>query len=361
MTDLHIHYMRHALNLARRNIGFTAENPSVGCVIVLGGRIVGRGVTAHGGRPHAETEALVQAGEQARGADVYVTLEPCAHQGQTPPCAQALIDAGVARVFVACGDPDPRVNGRGVQMLRDAEIDVTENMLEHEANAADAGFMMRVMHSRPFVTLKTGTSWDAKVALGNGKSQWITSKLSRAHVHLMRARHDAILLGINAAIDDDPMLTTRVNGVNHKSIRIVLDSRLKLPLSSALVRSARDVPLWIVYQSGDPKLFEDAGVRVIKTEDQALVPLLNILAAEGISRLFVEGGAKIYQKFMQENIWDEMLWYRAPKFMGGDAQSAIVDAIAPMNLTDMSAVPAVKRKKSIVLGQDCLDILVKDA
>jgi diaminohydroxyphosphoribosylaminopyrimidine deaminase/5-amino-6-(5-phosphoribosylamino)uracil reductase len=130
-----------------------------------------------------------------------------------------------------------------------------------------------------------------------------------------------------------------------------------LPLSSALVRSARDVPLWIVYQSGDPKLFEDAGVRVIKTEDQALVPLLNILAAEGISRLFVEGGAKIYQKFMQENIWDEMLWYRAPKFMGGDAQSAIVDAIAPMNLTDMSAVPAVKRKKSI----DCLDILVKDA
>ncbi|MFQ3623345.1 MAG: bifunctional diaminohydroxyphosphoribosylaminopyrimidine deaminase/5-amino-6-(5-phosphoribosylamino)uracil reductase RibD, partial [Acetobacteraceae bacterium] len=231
--------MRAALALARRGLGSVAPNPAVGCILVREGRVVGRGWTQPGGRPHAETEALRRAGAEARGATAYVTLEPCCHWGRTPPCTDALIAAGIARAVVALRDPDPRVNGEGLDRLRAAGIAVTEGVLAAEAAELNAGFLSRIRAGRPLVTLKLATTLDGRIAAASGESRWITGAAARRLAHGLRARNDAVMVGSGTALSDDPALTVRVPGLvppGHPGpVRIVADGRLRLPLTSVLV------------------------------------------------------------------------------------------------------------------------------
>jgi len=231
--------MRSALELARRGLGIVAPNPAVGCVLVQGGRVVGRGWTQPGGRPHAETEALRRAGAASRGAVAYVTLEPCCHWGQTPPCTDALVAAGVRRVVVGAEDPDPRVSGRGIERLRAAGIEVELGICAEAAAELAAGFLLRMRAGRPLVTLKLATTLDGRIATHGGESQWITGPLARQRAHALRADHDAIMVGSNTAVVDDPLLTCRLAGLAARSpVRIAVDSRLRVPLTHKLVAGA---------------------------------------------------------------------------------------------------------------------------
>ncbi|PIE08922.1 MAG: riboflavin biosynthesis protein RibD, partial [Rhodobacterales bacterium] len=293
--------MRLALSLGRRGMGACWPNPAVGCVLVqpdgAGGRIIGRGWTQPGGRPHGEVMALAQAGD-ARGATAYVTLEPCAHHGQTPPCAQALIEAGVARVVVALTDPDPRVNGGGIAMLRAAGIEVVSDVLRDEAARDHAGFVSRITRGRPIVTLKLANSFDGRIATATGESQWITGPEARRYVHALRARHDAVMVGGGTARADDPSLTVRGLGVTRQPVRVVLSRTLDLPLDSQLARTAREVPVWLCHGAGADRALISAwqglgaetvavGVARGQLDPRAV---LEALAARGLTRVFCEGG-----------------------------------------------------------------------
>ncbi|NNU45724.1 bifunctional diaminohydroxyphosphoribosylaminopyrimidine deaminase/5-amino-6-(5-phosphoribosylamino)uracil reductase RibD [Rhizobium sp. WYCCWR 11279] len=253
-------FMAAAIRLSRWHIGRTATNPSVGCLIVREGIIVGRAVTALGGRPHAETQALAEAGALARGATAYVTLEPCSHHGRTPPCAEALIAYGVARVVISVTDPDPRVSGRGIAMLREAGIEVDAGVLEAEGRRSLAAYLTRQTKNRPYVTLKLAVSADGMIGRQGEGQVSITGPLARAQVQALRAETDAILVGIGTAIADDPLLTVRTSGLEAQSpIRIVLDPALALPLTSKLVETAREVPV-IVVASEETSLLEAEGL-----------------------------------------------------------------------------------------------------
>ncbi|WP_436118301.1 bifunctional diaminohydroxyphosphoribosylaminopyrimidine deaminase/5-amino-6-(5-phosphoribosylamino)uracil reductase RibD [Phyllobacterium sp. LjRoot231] len=308
-------FMAAAIRLSRSHQGLTGTNPSVATLIVKDGVIVGRGVTAIGGRPHAETQALLEAGEKARGATAYVTLEPCAHHGRTPPCANALVTAGVVRVVSAASDPDERVAGKGYAILRAGGIEVEENVLRAEAADYLAGYLIRSSKKRPEVTLKLALSSDGFIGNRGHGQVAITGPISRAQVHLMRAESDAILVGIGTVLADDPQLTCRLPGLQSRSpIRIVLDSQLRLPLDGALVRTAGTVPVWIAANAAtDPakrQALEAAGCRILATETDcgatALPELLDDLAAQGIATLMVEGGATVASSFLQEELVDRI-------------------------------------------------------
>ncbi len=356
MTD-HSH-MRHALALAERALGRTAPNPAVGCVIVSKDeRVIGRGWTQPGGRPHAETMALAQAGEEAQGATAYVTLEPCAHQGQTPPCANALIAAGVARVVAAVEDPDPRVAGKGIAMLWDAGVQVATGVLEKEAAALNAGFFLRVKQNRPLVTLKIASSLDGKTATLSGQSKWITGPDARRFGHLLRARHDAILIGIETALADDPELTCRIAGLEDRSpIRVVLDTRLRLGERSKLAQSARQTPTLVFTTNDGGGRLEACGIAVVKTARDArgrpdIGAVLGELARRGITRLLVEGGASVHASFLDRGLADRLEIFRAPVVLGASGRSA-VDALAALDLDEASRFVSVGRR---VLGPDLLE------
>ncbi|MCB2102598.1 MAG: bifunctional diaminohydroxyphosphoribosylaminopyrimidine deaminase/5-amino-6-(5-phosphoribosylamino)uracil reductase RibD, partial [Rhodobacterales bacterium] len=295
--------MAAALALARRGLGRVWPNPAVGCVLVRDGRVVGRGWTQPGGRPHAETEALNRAGHAAKEATAYVTLEPCSHHGQTPPCCDALIAAGVARVVVAIKDPDPRVSGRGLAALEAAGIAVTLGVGAAEAEDVTAGFLSRVTRGRPLVTLKVATSLDGRIATATGHSQWITGPQARARGHRLRLENDAVLTGIGTVLADDPALTCRLPGAgDHSPVRVVLDSRLRLPPDSQLARTAATVPTWVL-TAGAPegmkrRPLEDLGVKVIPVAADGAgrvdpAPALQALGEAGLSRLLVEPGAAV--------------------------------------------------------------------
>ena len=326
-------FMTAALELARRGLGGVWPNPAVGCVIVRDGVVAGRGWTQPGGRPHAETEALKRAGEAARGATAYVSLEPCSHHGKTPPCAEALIAAGITRCVVACGDPDPRVSGRGIAALRAAGIAVDTGLLAAEARALNQGFFLRVEHNRPLVTLKLATSLDGRIATGSGHSQWITGATARAWSHGLRARHDAILVGVGTAQADDPELTCRLPGLAHRSpVRVVADSRLSLSLTAKLVQDARRVPLWIACRSDADaarlRAFTDGGAVLLTIDDGApgtiaAASLLAALAARGITRVLVEGGSRLAGSLLEAGLVDRLEWFRAPLLIGGDGLAAV--------------------------------------
>src|SRR5215475_2950035 len=240
-------HMAAALDLARRGLGRVWPNPAVGCVLVRQGRVVGRGWTQPGGRPHAETEALHRAGAAAKGATAYVTLEPCSHHGRTPPCADALIAAGIARAVVAMEDPDPRVSGAGLARLREAGIKVDLGLGESEAGEINAGFFLRIRERRPLITLKLAMTLDGRIATRSGESRWITGEAARARAHLLRAQHDAVMVGSGTVLADDPLLNVRLPGLGRQSpLRIVLDGRMRLSLTSALVAGARETPTWLV-------------------------------------------------------------------------------------------------------------------
>ena len=357
-TELDIHYMKLALRLAARGLGRVAPNPAVGCIIVSKGRIVGRGWTQDGGRPHAETMALKQADGFAHDAAAYVTLEPCSHHGKTPPCCDALIKAGISRVVVALNDPDDRVNGEGVERLKEAGIDVVTDICEEEALAANLGFILSKTISRPKVSLKMATSLDGKIASRTGHSQWITDIPARRYGHMLRARYDAILVGVGTALADDPRLDCRLGGLAERSpIRIIADSRLRLPLTSELVRSAADVPVWIITTPGNDQdrieAFEDLGVRIIETDiNEAGYPDMKIafeqLCDLGITRLLVEGGSHLQASLVKEGLVDQLYWFRAPKIIGGDG----IPALQSIGLTEVSDAPLLDLVDRRQLGND---------
>ncbi len=311
-----------ALALARRGLGNVAPNPAVGCVLVKDGVVVGRGWTRKGGRPHAETEALRRAGAAARGATAYVTLEPCAHQGETGPCCEALIEAGIARCVVAIEDPDPRVAGRGLARLGEAGIAVALGTGAAAAEALNGGFLMRVREGRPLVTLKLATTLDGRIATHTGESRWITGEPARAWAHLLRAQHDAVLIGSGTVAADDPMLDCRLPGLAHISpVRVVAAGRLALPLTARLVATAREIPTWIVMLPDAPperrEALEDAGVEPIEIEPDGhgyidLAGLLAALGERGITRVLCEGGSRIAAALLRDGLVDRLVWFRAP-------------------------------------------------
>jgi diaminohydroxyphosphoribosylaminopyrimidine deaminase / 5-amino-6-(5-phosphoribosylamino)uracil reductase len=353
-----IRHMRHALRLAERSLGTVAPNPAVGCVIVSpDGRIVGRGRTQTGGRPHAETVALESAGVAARGATAYVTLEPCSHQGQTPPCADALVGAGVARAVVAVEDPDERVNGRGVARLRDAGIAVDVGVLKKEAADLNRGFFLRVTAGRPLVTLKMAQSLDGRTASSSGESKWITGPEARAYGHLLRAGHDAILIGIETALADDPELTCRIPGLEARSpLRVVLDTRLRLTEWSKLAQTARDIPTIVFTSKTSGGPLEACGVEIVQVQRDArgrpdVNLVLKELAGRGITRLLVEGGASVHASFLDRGVADRLEVFGAPTVLGGSGRAS-VDALAALSLDE---VPRFKRVGIKILGADVLE------
>ena len=328
-----VRWMRTALALARRGLGAVWPNPAVGCVIVNEGCVVGRGWTQPGGRPHAETEALRRAGQAARGATAYVSLEPCCHWGRTPPCADALIDAGVRRVVVAVEDPDPRVAGNGIARLRAAGIAVDAGLGAEEATEINAGFLTRLALGRPLVTLKLATSLDGRIATSGGESQWITGPPARERGHALRAAHDAIMVGTATVLADDPQLTCRLPGLGQRSpVRVVLDHQLRIPRSAAVIADARQTPTWILtLRSADaarraPLLA--AGVTLIDVDPDTesridLVAALAVLGERGVTRLLIEGGAQLAAALLRARLVDRLAWFHAPLLIGGDGTPAV--------------------------------------
>ncbi|MEQ9042620.1 MAG: bifunctional diaminohydroxyphosphoribosylaminopyrimidine deaminase/5-amino-6-(5-phosphoribosylamino)uracil reductase RibD [Alphaproteobacteria bacterium] len=357
--------MQAALGLARRALGNAAPNPAVGCVLVREGRVMGRGWTQSGGRPHAETEALARAGEAARGATAYISLEPCAHEGKTPPCTGALIRAGIARAVIAVEDPDPRVAGKGVAELREAGIEVTENVAAAEAAELNAGFFLRVRKGRPLVTLKTATTLDGRIATHTGESEWITGERARQVSHYFRANHDAILVGTGTVSIDNPMLTCRLPGFeNRPSVRIVVDSRLRMPLTSKLVATAGRIPTWVVARedvdSERLDAFEDCGVEVLGMPvDENGYPDIGEMMQEfgrrGLTRVLLEGGGHLAAALFARDLIDRIAWFRAPSVMGGDG-IPVATAFGVDRLADM---PTFVRRETRAIGPDLLEIYAR--
>ena len=349
-------WMAAALVLARRGLGRVAPNPAVGAVLVKDGVVVGRGWTQPGGRPHAETVAL--AVEAARGATLYVTLEPCSHFGKTPPCVDAVIAAGVARVVAAAGDPDPRVSGRGFARLRDAGIEVTLGVGEAEAARLNAGHVSRVVRGRPLVTFKIAVSRDGKVALPGRRTAFITGEASRARVHMMRAEADAIMVGIGTALADDPALTCRLPGMAARSpIRVILDGSLRLLQNSTLVRTARETPVWVIAAVDASPEKEAAlkalGVEVLRVDRDTegrlrLDQALELLAARGITRLMVEGGPTVAAALIRADLVDEAVVSTGPCTLGEGA----IDALEGLPLGTLTSSPRFREISRAPVADD---------
>lgn len=357
MSEADRRFMRLALALAARGLGNVWPNPAVGCVIVQEGRIVGRGWTQPGGRPHAERRALDQAGALARGATAYVTLEPCAHTGQTPPCAHGLIEAGVARVISAHEDPDPRVAGRGHAMLRAAGVAVDVGLCEAEARALQAGFLNRITLGRPWLALKLGASFDGRIALANGESQWITGPQARARVQALRARFDAVLVGGGTARADDPLLTVRAFTPLRAPVRVVASARLDLPRGQ-LAGSVMQAPLWLVHGPQAPAEAQEfwRGVGAELLEIPLSGPhldaekLMQALASRGLTRVFCEGGGQFAASLMRAGLVDELIGFTAGVVLGGDARAGI----GPLELAKLADAPRFTLSEVAQIGGDVL-------
>nr|WP_226779734.1 bifunctional diaminohydroxyphosphoribosylaminopyrimidine deaminase/5-amino-6-(5-phosphoribosylamino)uracil reductase RibD [Oceaniglobus trochenteri] len=319
--------MGHALTLGRRGLGRCWPNPAVGCVIVNEGRVLGRGWTQPGGRPHAETVALAQAGSGARGATAYVTLEPCAHHGHTPPCAEALIASGIARVVCALGDPDPRVAGRGFALLRAAGVAVDVGTLAGQAREDQAGFLSRITRSRPMVTLKLASSFDGRIATASGESRWITGPAARRAVHGMRMTHDAVMVGGGTARADDPSLDVRGYGAVTQPLRVVLSAGLNLPLDGRLARTAQQVPLWLLHGPGaDAAPWQRLGARTFEVPgDGAVDPALALqtLAQAGLTRILCEGGGALAASLLRAGLVDRLIGFTAGLALGAEGRPSL--------------------------------------
>jgi diaminohydroxyphosphoribosylaminopyrimidine deaminase/5-amino-6-(5-phosphoribosylamino)uracil reductase len=356
--------MRIALSLARRGLGVAWPNPTVGCVIAVDGEIVGRGWTQPGGRPHGETEALARAGTRARGATAYVSLEPCSHWGKTPPCADALVTAGIARVVAPIEDPDPRVSGRGIAHLRDAGVAVELGLCAAEAEELNAGFLTRIRAGRPLVTLKLATSLDGRIATARGQSQWITGDTARRRAHLLRATHDAVMVGSNTVLSDDPLLTCRLPGLEDRSpVRIVVDGRLRVPLTARLVADAARAPAWFLVREGVDearrRAFAECGIEIVELpvgpsgEELDLGAALDALGHRGLTRVLVEGGGGLAAALMSAGLVDRIAWFRAAMVVGGDG----IPAVAALGLDTLGKAPRFTRIGIESVGEDVLETL----
>jgi diaminohydroxyphosphoribosylaminopyrimidine deaminase/5-amino-6-(5-phosphoribosylamino)uracil reductase len=353
--------MRAALALARRSLGRTWPNPAVGCVIVRDGRVVARGRTRDVGRPHAEADALVQAGQAASGAIVYVTLEPCAHHGKTPPCADALIAAGVARVVSALEDPDPRVKGQGHARLKAAGIVVEVGEGAMEAAEINAGFLLHIRESRPLFHLKMATSLDGRIATASGESKWITGEAARADGHRLRAIHDAVLVGAGTVAADDPDLTCRLPGLAaYSPVRVVLDSKARLAPTSKLAATARKTPVWLLCTPAAPaaarKTLGTRGVEIVEVASDSagrvdVMAAAQELGKRGLTRVLVEGGGEVAAAFLKANVVDRLSAYRGGRLLGGDSRSAV----GSLGFERLDFAPRFRLVSSRVVGGDTLE------
>jgi diaminohydroxyphosphoribosylaminopyrimidine deaminase / 5-amino-6-(5-phosphoribosylamino)uracil reductase len=356
-------FMQLALTLGRRGLGRTWPNPAVGAVVVRHDAadpvVVGRGWTQAGGRPHAETEALGRAGRAARGATLYVSLEPCSHHGKTPPCADAIIAAGIARVVSALEDPNPEVAGQGHARLRAAGIALTVGVGAAEARRAHAGHIRRMRDGRPHVTLKLAVSADDKAGLAGRKPVAITGEAARDRVHLMRAENDAVLIGIGTALADDPLLTCRLPGMAARSpVRIVLDSRLRLPPDGRLARTARDTPVWVIATASAPAPAErrlaEQGVEILRVEGTAAIDLgaaMKALAARGTTRLLAEAGPILAAALIEGDLVDEVALFRSQAVLGADG----IDALEGLSLGALVRSPRLRSIRVEMAGPDSVE------
>lgn len=347
---LHSMYMQQALELARRAEGRTAPNPAVGAVIVQDGTVVGTGFHPKAGEPHAEIFALRAAGDLARGADIYVTLEPCSHHGRTGPCCDALIEAGVARVFVGMQDPNPQVRGRGISRLRAAGITVSVGICAVECRRLIAPFIKWITTRQPFVILKSALTLDGRIATSSGESQWITNEYSREHVHRLRDKVDAIMVGVGTVLHDDPRLTTRLAAGGRDPMRIVVDSKLRTPTDAAIVNldSAARTVIFTTQLADQQKI---AAMRLLPMVDVVQLPskddkvdlsaVMHYLFEHGVQTVLVEGGAELNMALFNEKLIDRVMFYFAPKLLGGaDGQSmfaghGVVHLADALQLTDV--------------------------
>ncbi|CEP69434.1 Riboflavin biosynthesis protein RibD [Moorella glycerini] len=328
MSPEDVEYMRRALELARLGLGRTSPNPAVGAVIVRDGRVVGEGYHQQAGTPHAEVHALRAAGEAARGATLYVTLEPCCHYGRTPPCTEAIITAGIRRVVAAMADPNPKVAGGGFQALRRAGIEVEMGLLEDEARRLNEAFIKYITTGQPWVTLKMALTLDGKIATRSGASRWITGPAARQKAHELRDTHDAILVGIGTVLADDPELTTRLpGGKGRDAVRVILDSHLRIPLTARVLNLASPAPTLVATTAAAPvearQQLAARGIEVIvlPAEDGRVAwqPLLAELARRQITSILVEGGAGVNATALAAGVVDKVVALIAPKIFGGIA------------------------------------------
>jgi diaminohydroxyphosphoribosylaminopyrimidine deaminase/5-amino-6-(5-phosphoribosylamino)uracil reductase len=359
-----LRFMALALALGRRGLGRTWPNPAVGAVVVrndgAGPVVVGRGWTQPGGRPHAEIEALARAGEAARGATLYVTLEPCSHHGKTPPCADAIIKAGIKRVVSAIADPNPQVAGAGHWRLAENGVTVEVGLGADEARRDNAGHIRRMTDGRPHTILKLAVSADGKAGLSGRRPVQITGSAVRNEVHRMRATSDAVLTGIGTALSDDPLLTCRLPGMAGRSpVRVVLDSGLRLPLDSRLVATAREVPLWVVTTDGAAQEREQAlhtrSVEVLRVAAAHgrldLAAVLRALVGRGITRLMIEAGPIVSAAFVNADLVDEAVVFRSPNAIGADA----IDALEGLPLAALTKSPRLSMTGTETAGADIIE------
>ena len=355
--------MLTALSLARRGLGRVWPNPAVGCVILASnGTVVGRGWTQPGGRPHGETEALKRAGDQARGGTAYVSLEPCNHTGETGPCAQALIEAGLARVVVAVEDPDSRVSGSGIAALEKAGIEVRVGVCRRDAERLNAGFMSRITNNRPLVTLKVATTLDGRIATHSGESQWITGDLARQWGHGFRASNDAILSGSSTVRADNPELTCRLAGMeSYSPVRVIMDSRLTTALTSKIIATPNEPPTWMVTAQGVDETrksaFTGCGVDVIEVPADdggrpQIKAALSVLAERGITRVLAEGGGTMAATLFRAGVVDRIVWFRSPDVIGGDG----IPATVGFGVDGLDQMASFYRLRNITAGRDMLEI-----
>ncbi len=350
-------WMALALSDGQRGLGQTWPNPSVGCVIVKNARVLGRGHTQPGGRPHAEVMALRQAGNAAHGATAYVTLEPCSHTGKTPPCATALINAGLSRVVIATTDPDPRVAGNGIQMLRDAGIDITMDVLKSEADAANAGFFYRIKHNRPFITLKLAISLDGRIATSTDDSQWITGEQSRRFVHYLRATHDAVMVGRGTVDADDPTLNVRGFGKRTQPVRVIIDSHMSTPPKGNLANTANNTPVWFCHTAGaEFTPWKNTGAISIpcETTDNRvnITDAMTQLANAGLTRIFCEGGGTLGGSLIKAGLVDQLIIMQAGVAIGADGKPSLGD----MKNTVLANAPRFELNDLRQIGDDTVSV-----
>jgi len=354
--------MRYALALSERGVGRVFPNPAVGCVLVKHDQIIGVGWTGDGGRPHAETIALDAAGDASKGATAYVSLEPCAHYGETGPCAEALVIAGVARVVYALKDPDPRVSGGGAQIMENAGIQVVSDVLADEARALNQGFLTVLSDQRPMIALKAAMTLDAKIATKTGESKWITGQEARNYGHHLRAIHDGILVGVETVLADDPVLDCRIAGLESWSpVPIILDSTLRTPFESKLVQGAGRSGLVIVVgpevAKNQMERFKSQGVSFMQLSARHdCVQAAKQLASRGLTRILVEGGPSVHAAFLKAGIADRLYVFTAPNVMGGAGKPAFAD----FGVEKLEHLARFRHTHSKRLGSDGLSIFERD-
>ena len=352
--------MREALRLAAKGRGFTSPNPMVGAVAVQAGQVTGKGYHESVGGPHAEVNCLRDAGEKARGATLYVTLEPCNHYGRTPPCTQAIVQAGITRVVAGMCDPNPQVAGGGIDFLRSRGIEVEAGILERECRLLNQAFIKHATTGLPLVTLKAAATLDGRIAARTGDAKWISNERSRRYVHRLRCDLDGILVGIGTALADDPLLTARFPKKRcRQPIRIVLDSRLRLPVSHQLVQTAERVPVWVACReqasAEKARQLRDAGVDILPIPEGPngidLRALLQELGRRNVTSLLVEGGARVLGAFLEENLADDCYFFYAPKLLGDPRAIPMISGKPRTRLADAVPVFAVRVRQ---LGEDVM-------